>query len=100
LSDSLSTTSNTAKSNTSTDYIVIGGADSIFRYTLHIENTGGAALSSNINQFVAIDNLPEVGDHATFYTKYPRYSEFRVDFAPADKLNFTVKIGSTTLSAD
>jgi LPXTG-motif cell wall-anchored protein len=93
-----------ASSNAATNYIVLSnGMDSKFRYELQVENSGGNSVPQDLNLLVLIDNLPEVGDHTTFYTEYPRYSDFQVDFAEADDLNPVVKVktsdGKTTTLA-
>ena len=77
----LSDPDNTASSIQSTNYIVLPENESVFRYTLEVQNTGGNEQSKAMDLLVLIDNLPEVGDHTTFYTDIPRRSEFRVDFA-------------------
>ena len=75
---------NSATSVNPTNYIVLPDATSTFRYTLTVNNTGGDLKSQAMDQLVIIDNLPEEGDHTTFYKDIPRFSEFRVDFDGSD----------------
>jgi LPXTG-motif cell wall-anchored protein len=82
-----------AASNSATNYIVLSnGEDSTFRYDLQVENNGGNSLPQDLNLLVLIDNLPEVGDHTTFYKEYARYSDFQVDFAEPEELNPVVTV--------
>jgi LPXTG-motif cell wall-anchored protein/uncharacterized repeat protein (TIGR01451 family) len=82
-----------ASSNSATNYIVLSnGEDSTFRYDLEVENNGGNSLPQDMNLMVMIDNLPEVGDHTTFYKEYARYSDFQVDFADPEELNPVVTV--------
>jgi hypothetical protein len=54
--------------------------------------------------YVLVNNLPEVGDHNTFYTQYSRDSEFQVDFYADDldlEVTLTLKDGTVkTLTTD
>jgi hypothetical protein len=92
---------NTHSSNDTTNYILLPEQESVFRYDMTVTNNGSTTSGDQNNamsKFVLLDNLPEVGDHTTFYEDYPRYSEFQVDFAKKDKLDFQVSIknGTTT----
>jgi hypothetical protein len=89
----LTATDNSARSDKTTNSILLSaGEDSIFRYDLNVNNSGSAtATPTNMDLFVLVDNLPEVGDHATFYQDYARSSEFRVDFF-AEDLDLTVTL--------
>jgi hypothetical protein len=89
----LTVTDNSARSDKATNSIILSnGEDSIFRYDLSVNNSGSAtATPTNMDLFVLVDNLPEAGDHATFYQDYARSSEFRVDFL-AENLNLTVTL--------
>jgi LPXTG-motif cell wall-anchored protein len=100
-STDLTTTTNKASANDINNYIVLSnGMDSIFRYTMEVNNIGSSGgVASGMSLFVLVDNLPEENDHTTFYSNYERYSDFKVDFATADKLDLTVTTtlnGSTT----
>jgi LPXTG-motif cell wall-anchored protein len=94
LDENSRTTDNAASSNYSSNYIVLSDKDSMFRYTLNVTNTGGTTTARNMELFVLATNLPEEGDHITLYDDYPRYSEFEVDFASLDELDFQVSITS------
>ena len=76
----LSNPSNSASSIGSTDHIVLSDAASPFRYALTVNNTGGTATSQAMDSLVLIDNLPQIGDHVTFYQEISRFSEFQVNF--------------------
>jgi LPXTG-motif cell wall-anchored protein len=105
LDESNALTNNKAVSSDATNYIVLDlDENSVFRYDLKVSNSGNSSNSSRggssaqaIKKFVLIDNLPEVGDHTTFYKASGRYSDFRVDFYEGN-LNFQVYTitGSTT----
>ncbi|MCD8368025.1 MAG: leucine-rich repeat protein [Clostridiales bacterium] len=89
-------TTNTARSDDSDNSIVLPSTDSTFTYTLTVENSTSATMSS----LVLIDNLPYVGDTYTFNSDVARGSEFAVQLA---NTNFTVTIttseGTTTLGS-
>jgi LPXTG-motif cell wall-anchored protein len=92
--------SNTSNSTTSVEdknYILLSSQDSTFRYDLTVTNDGGDTAKA-MTKFVLVDNLPELNDHITYYKDYERCSEFQVNFADKEKLNFVVKIGSTPLT--
>jgi LPXTG-motif cell wall-anchored protein len=84
----------TASSNSADNEIVIGSQDSLFRYTLSVNNCGGInSPAAAMNMFVLVDNLPEVDDHQTFYDKFERFSEFAVQFADSkEDLNLQVYV--------
>lgn len=96
---------NKAVSTGSTNSIVLPDAESHFRYTLTVNNTGGDSASQAMDKLVLIDNLPQKNDHVTFYPDILRYSEFKVDFADADELtdadglNFAVSVNGTSLDS-
>ena len=91
-------TENQAGSNSAENYIVLSEKESLFRYTLTVQNTGGSAASAAIQDLILLDNLPESGDHATFYDEIPRSSEFQVNFA--DDPKFSVEVDGEKLSKD
>ncbi len=76
---------NTAASTDARNYIVLPNEETDFRFTNTVLNT----TPRNMNKLVIIDNLPEVGDHATFMQDAeegqqpndPRNSEYDVAFA-------------------
>jgi LPXTG-motif cell wall-anchored protein len=78
----LNDTSNNGASNSENNKIALGSTESTFRYEMKVNNSGGVnSPATAMSLFVLVDNLPEVGDHQTFYNKFGRYSEFKVDFA-------------------
>ena len=85
---------NRAVSSGETNYILLPGADSRFRYTLTVNN---AKLNQHgMKRLVLIDSLPEVGDHNPFTEDEPRFSEFRVDLADEPEFEVWVrKFGET-----
>ncbi len=89
---------NQAGSNSAENYIVLSEKDSLFRYTLTVQNTGGSAESAAIQDLILLDNLPQSGDHATFYDEIPRSSEFQVNFA--DDPEFSVEVNGEKLAKD
>jgi hypothetical protein len=89
----LTTNGKSAYSTSEANYIVLSNdMDSTFRYELQVENSGGNSIAQNLNLMVMVDNLPEIGDHSTFYSGYARYSDFQVDFAKAEDLDPVVTI--------
>lgn len=91
LEESGEASDNTASSNSGTNYIVLSEKDRTFRYTLKVKNNGDKAM----RHLVLLDNLPEPGDHTTFYEELPRLSEFQVDFA--ENPEFTVLVNGEPL---
>ena len=91
-------TSNSAISTDSTSHIVLDDAASPFRYTLMVHNTGGTADSVPMDLLVFVDNLPQVGDHATFHPEIQRYSQFQVNFF--EEPNFTINVNDTMLDEE
>ena len=90
---------NHASSLDSKNSIVIPSKDSQFRYSLKVNNTSGTDMESKaMDQLILIDNLPEPGDHATFYETIYRYSDFRVNFA--EDPQFQLKVNDTPLETD
>jgi uncharacterized repeat protein (TIGR01451 family) len=93
LNADLSEMANTTTSDSSTNYIVLSkDTDSMFRYSLTMNNTGGASESKAVSKYVLVDNLPQDGDHTTLNSEYARYSDFQVDFADPEKLQFEVSV--------
>jgi hypothetical protein len=93
LKEDLTATDNQTSSQSGTNYIVLSrDKDSVFRYALSMNNTGGRNGSMDVLRYVLVDNLPQPGDHTTLNTAYARYSEFQVDFASADQLQFEVAV--------
>jgi hypothetical protein len=93
LNTDLSETTNKATSDSSTNYIVLSkDTDSMFRYSLTMNNTGGASESKAVSKYVLVDNLPQAEDHTTLNSEYARYSEFQVDFADPEQLKFEVSV--------
>ncbi len=80
---------NTASSSDEKNYIDLPGTDSLFDYGLNI--TGP---SEEMETFVLIDNLPEVGDHAVFVDSVPRNSPFKVSLA--EDPNFRLYVQTAT----
>ena len=72
--------------------ITLSAEDSVFRYTLTVENGTDKAMS----RLVFIDSLPQVGDHSPFSTTAARGSEYQVNFAPDPD----VKVIVSTTDAD
>lgn len=70
------------------NYILLPGKNKEFTYTLTVNNDNTGKYS--IGNMTFIDNLPEVGDHATFSADSYRESQFKV--RPADDPNVTVRI--------
>ncbi len=68
---------NSASSDASPNYIVLSDADSVFRYTLQVSNTGGTT-TTDMQQLVIIDTLPHVGDHNVLVEDDLRHSDFKV----------------------
>ena len=89
---------NNASSSSSTNYIVLGNGSRDVQYGLTVNNTGGSSVSKAMKQLVMIDNLPQPGDHATFYEEIPRYSNFKMCFA-ADPA-FSVQINDSNLARE
>ena len=70
-------TANSANSDESQNYISLLEEDAAFRYTLSVENSGSAqGGGSGMDRFILLDNLPQKGDHISFYEDVPRHSEF------------------------
>jgi LPXTG-motif cell wall-anchored protein len=93
LNTDLSETTNQTNSESGTNYIVLSrDTDSMFRYGLSMNNTGGSSGAMAISKYVLVDNLPQVGDHTTLSSEYARYSEFQVDFADPEQLQFEVAV--------
>ena len=88
-------TENTAGSNSGTNYIVLSEGTNAFRYTLTVDNTGGSNDSMAMKELILLDNLPEPGDHTTFYNNIGRFSEFQVNFAEEPK--FSVQVNGKEL---
>lgn len=78
---------NQATSNDEKNYILLQGRESLFRYTLTVDNTNKKAME----KLILIDSLPQVGDHNPFTEDEPRFSEFRVDLAEAPQFEVWVK---------
>jgi hypothetical protein len=81
-----------ATSGGTPNYIVNSSASDIFRYTMTVYNSGGSTSPSPMKKFVLVCNLPEQNDFSALYNEFARYSEYRVDFASADKLNPSVSV--------
>jgi hypothetical protein len=100
---------NTASSDDPSNFIILSnGKNSMFRYHLTMNNTGGYDAADdnkdkndsakNVNLYILADTLPEVNDHTVFDLNNSRGSEFQVDFASIDKLNPEVTV--TTKDGD
>ena len=85
---------NRASSNSDPNYILLPGADSLFRYTLTVNNP--VSNSWGMKRLVLIDSLPEVGDHNPFTEDEPRFSEFQVDLADDPKFEVWVRKSGET----
>ena len=72
--------------------ITLSAEDSVFRYTLTVENGTDKAMS----RLVFIDSLPQPGDHGPFSTTAARGSEYQVNFAS----NPDVKVVVSTTGED
>ena len=70
---------NNAESEDEKNYILLPGADSLFRYTLTVDNT--KTNRQAMEKLVLIDSLPQVGDHNPFTEEEPRFSGLRADLA-------------------
>lgn len=79
--------SNGANSNQSPNYILLPEKDKMFTYTLSVENS-----DKDMRSIVFIDGLPDVGDHSSFQTDDPRFSEFKVRFADDPNITVTVTL--------
>ena len=90
--------SNSAASTDNVNYIVLNNDDNPFRYTLEVSNTGGSAVGQAMDLLVLIDNLPQIGDHATLYPEILRFSEFQVNFC--ENPDFAVSVNGTNLDPD
>ncbi len=66
---------NCASSRDEKNWIFLDKHKDTFRYTNIVNNITGKPMS----KFIMIDNLPEVGDHATFAVTEDRYSAFKVE---------------------
>ena len=84
-------TANSANSDESQNYISLLEEDAAFRYTLSVENSGSAqGGGSGMDRFILLDNLPQKGDHISFYEDVPRHSDFQVDFAKNPQVSVEV----------
>ena len=91
-------TSNSAASDDTQKYIVLYNAASDFRYTLSVDNTSGSTGSQAMDMLVFINNLPQLGDHATFHPEILRFSEFQVNFCETPE--FVVCVNNDELAEE
>lgn len=91
-------TSNSASGSDTTNYIILPDKETLFRFTLQVENTTENAMEN----LILIDNLPQPDDHSTFVETDLRYSDFKVSLAQNPEFTVVVilKDGTqTTLSS-
>lgn len=76
------------------NYILLPDKQKEFIYTLTVNNDNTHEYS--VADMTFIDNLPEIGDHATFSEENDRGSQFKVSFAqnPNVKVNIEYEDGS------
>ncbi|MCD7745649.1 MAG: leucine-rich repeat protein [Lachnospiraceae bacterium] len=79
-SDQGGNTGNTAVSTGSDNTIALSAPDSVFTYTLNVENVNDVAIT----KLVLIDNLPYEGDTYAFNDELERDSEYTVVLASSD----------------
>lgn len=77
--DGLASGQNKADSDGQVNFIVLPDKEKEFTYTLTVNNNNTGKYS--IGSMVFIDNLPQIGDHATFSTESDRGSQFEVSLA-------------------
>ena len=87
---------NTAASKSTPNFIVLERNDSLFRYTLSVDNSAEKSMEN----LILIDSLPEPNDHTVFLKDDLRFSDFKVSLA--DEPSFVVTVtnrdsGSTVL---
>lgn len=75
----LSSGQNKVDSNGDVNYIVLPDKEKEFTYTLTVNNDNTGKYS--IGNITFIDNLPQIGDHATFSTEVDRGSRFKVSLS-------------------
>ncbi len=91
---------NTAASKSTPNFIVLERNDSLFRYTLSVDNTAEQSMEN----LILIDSLPEPNDHTVFLENDLRFSDFKVSLT--DNPDFTLTVtdsatgSSTVLSPD
>jgi len=89
---------NCASSKDEKNWIFLDEHQDTFRYTNIVNNITGKSLS----KFIMIDNLPEVGDHATFAENEDRYSAFKVELLdnPDFEVSINLEGNKTVLTKD
>ncbi len=85
---------NTAVSTDSDNSIALSSADSVFTYTLYVENVNDEAIT----KLVLIDNLPYVGDTYTYNDTLNRNSEFAVVLDSSDFVVTITKADGTVIT--
>ena len=80
---------NSAVSHEEKNYILLPEGDSLFRYTLTVDNT--MANKKGMEKLVMIDSLPQAGDHNPFTQEEPRGSEFQVGLAEDPEFQVTIR---------
>lgn len=78
-----------ASSEDAKNYILLPEIDSLFRYTLQVDNI--VANKKAIEEMVLIDGLPQVGDHNPFTPGETRDSQFKVRLADAPEFKVVVE---------
>ena len=84
---------NTVTSKGEAETIYVHAGENKVNYTLSVscfEMTAASGVGG-FQKLVLIDNLPEPGDHNTFDDAQPRYSDFKVSFAPDTAISVSVK---------
>jgi len=89
---------NSASSKDVQNWIFLDDHTDTVRYTNIVNNITGRSLS----RFIMIDNLPEVGDHATFAETEDRYSDFNVELLedPDFEVSMNISGSKTVLTED
>lgn len=85
--------SNATDCNSTPNYIVLPDKQTVFTYTLSVENADKA-----MDSIVLIDGLPEPGDHTSFQSDDPRFSEFKVRFADDPQISVRVIAQDNTVT--